>query len=671
MNKSEAEGKLRRIFKLDAFYDDQWRTISGLFKGERILMIEKTGFGKSLCFQFPATQFTGLTIVFSPLIALMRDQVRYLNSVGVAAACVNSEQEKEENWYVLEQAKKGLLKILYIAPERQENREWLDAVRYMKISMVVIDEAHCISVWGHDFRPAFRRIVKLVKLLPRNFPVLAITATATERVADDIKKQMGGKVRLIRGNLLRENFSLNVVRVRDEDEKMIWLTDFLSHAPGCGLIYTGTRTSTETFSRWLEFNKIPAVNYNAGLDALSRKDIEDGLLANRWKCVVSTNALGMGMDKPDLRFIIHTQIPLSPIHYYQEIGRAGRDGKPTELFLLYNPNDDELPKHFIKNSRPSPRKYESVIDVLTEEPLGVQDIMRKTNLTQNQVRVIKADLIDQNIIKEVFYGGRKKMEYQFNAPQLNLAPFERLRNFKFNELKQMVEYAGLNSCRMEYLCRYLGDDNTVICGKCDNDREKVHNINITEIQRAQLNKFKQSYFPVLEVEAKTSNIVNGVAGSYYGLSNVGAIIHKCKYGNGGDFPDQLMKMTLRAFRKKLGHQKFDLILYVPPTESGDLVKHFAEKISRVLKIPVSSALKKTRMTEPQKVFRISLLKRDNVKNAFYCEREFEIEGKNILLIDDIYDSGASIKEIGRYLTRIGAEAIAPLVIAKTVGGDIK
>jgi ATP-dependent DNA helicase RecQ len=670
MTRSEAEIRLKNLFKITTFYDDQWATISRLFNGERLLLVERTGYGKSLCYQFPATQFKGLTVIFSPLIALMRDQVRYLNSIGVAAACVNSEQEQDENTRIFEKAKNGQLKILYIAPERQENQEWMNAVRFMNLAMVVIDEAHCISVWGHDFRPAFRRIINLVNLLPHNFPVLATTATATERVANDIRRQMGAQAILIRGNLLRENFSLNVLLVKDDDEKMVWLADFLSKASGSGLIYTGTRVTTETFSMWLQFNSIKAINYNAGLDANSRKEIEAGLQSNRWKCVVSTNALGMGIDKPDIRFIIHTQIPQSPIHYYQEIGRAGRDGKPTQIFLLFNKTDIDLPTYFIKNSRPSLKKYEAVINALKEEPLGEQDIMRRTNLIQTQVRVIKADLMDQGIIKEVLYGSSKKYEYQFNAPRLNQKSFEELRQFKFQEFEQMLAYIQLTSCRMEFLCQYLGDKNIGQCGKCDNDLKIKNEVKMTEYWQSKISEFRNSYFPELSVELKSSNMINGVAASYYGVSNVGTTIHRCKYENGGDFPDYLLKLTLRAFRHKFGNEKFDLILYIPPTESGDLVKNFAEKVSKVLGITISHGLKKIRKTVPQKVFQNSILKKDNIKDAFSYEPIRDIRGKKILLIDDIFDSGATIKEIGKYLTKSGAVVIAPLVIAKTVGGDI-
>lgn len=217
--------ELKNKFGFDKFFDEQWETIDLLFKGKRVLLIEKTGFGKSLCYQFPATQFEGLTIIFSPLISLMRDQVKNLNEKGIKAKYINSEQSGEENTQTIQDAIDGKIKILYIAPERQENQEWLEAVRSMDLSMIVIDEAHTISVWGHDFRPAFRRIINLVKLLPQNLPVLATTATAIRRVQLDIEKQISGNITSIRGELIRENFELYVIKVTCEDEKLIWMVE--------------------------------------------------------------------------------------------------------------------------------------------------------------------------------------------------------------------------------------------------------------------------------------------------------------------------------------------------------------------------------------------------------------------------------------------------------------
>ena len=352
MTRQEAEIVLQKTFRLPKFYDEQWQAIEKILRGEKVLLIEKTGFGKSLCFQFPASVFDGTTVIFSPLIALMRDQVKKLTSLGISAKCINSEQTPEQNSQIINEAKQGKVKILYIAPERQENNEWIEATQQMNLSMVVIDEAHCISEWGHDFRPAFKRIINLVKLLPKNLPVLATTATATKRVEQDIVQQIGKNISTIRGNLMRENFRLFVVKVNSEDEKLLWLGENIPHLEGSGVLYTGTRVDTEIYSKWFEFLGISSTGYNAGLDAESRIAIENGLMNNEWKCIISTNALGMGIDKPDIRFIIHTQIPQSPIHYYQEIGRAGRDGRPATIILFYNLEDRKLPESFIEGGKP-------------------------------------------------------------------------------------------------------------------------------------------------------------------------------------------------------------------------------------------------------------------------------------------------------------------------------
>ena len=739
MTRSEAEIKLKRIFGLDHFYEEQWRSIERILRGERILMIERTGFGKSLCYQFPATQFDGITVVFSPLIALMRDQVRSLCERGIPAAYINSEQSYEENQNSIQRALNGEIKILYIAPERQENEEWIEATRQLKLSMVVVDEAHTISTWGHDFRPSFRRIINLVQLLPQSLPVLATTATATKKVQYDIEQQIGGRLTTIRGNLIRPNFQLQVVKVQSEDEKMIWLAENLNAINGTGLIYTGTRIGTEVYAKWLRFVGINATDYNAGFDADTRKSIEQGLMQNKWKCIVSTNALGMGIDKSDIRFVIHSQMPASPIHYYQEIGRAGRDGKPTRIILFYNEKkenendvatDSLLPLSFVEGSRPTTKKYQKVISLLQEEPLSEREVLKQANLKTNQLRVIKADLIDQGIIKEVLYGKIKKYEYQYNAPALNTESFEALREAKLKDLHAMEEYIYTGMPRMKYLCSFLDSDETVEYSNCDNTNLERITVSVTPKWMTKLEDFRETYFPCLELSSwtirkggfrlryiapgkvqvektvkndmgevierpikeysnninlleynqeereiikghlgKASRLVDGYAASYYGVSNVGAAVHRSKYENGGDFPDFLLKKTLSVFGKKFRGIHFDLVLYLPPTKSGDFVKNFATKFARVIGVPISHELIKVHITQEQKMFQNSYSKQENVSGAFDIDEDI-VKDKYIVLLDDIYDSGATLKEVGKLLTQKGAKCIVPIVIAKTVGGTL-
>lgn len=739
MDRADAERLLWQRFGISHFYDEQWEAINNILNGNRILMIQRTGFGKSLCYQFPATVFPGVTVIFSPLIALMRDQVNSLRLRGIQAGYINSEQSVEENRATLSDALDGKLKILYIAPERQENDEWIEATRRLNLSMVVIDEAHTISTWGHDFRPAFRRIIDLVKLLPENLPVLATTATATLKVQQDIEKQIGGRLTTLRGSLFRENLNLYVIRVKSEDEKMLWLAQNFHRIPGTGLIYTGTRVATENYARWLQYVNINAVDYNAGLDAESRKEIEDGLMNNRWKAIVTTNALGMGIDKADIRFIIHTQIPVSPIHYYQEIGRAGRDGQASVVILFFNesvqndsePEDMKLPLSFVEGARPGISKYLKVIDLLKEEALSEREITIKANLKSNQTRVIKADLIEQGIIQEVKYDGRKKFEMRFDAPNLDSSKFESIRKSKLFDLQKMVEYVYFEDSRMKYLCNFLDSDSDAEFHNCDNTgltKLKYHPDTSLE---EKFNDFQLSYFPILplaetiskqltvesgekvklslsihrygeitisinnnrsynyigkivasdfspsEYEAlkdlysvfieKKSRMLDGVAGAYYGVSNVGSVIHRCKYDNGGDFPDFLLNQTLRAFSKYYCGIKFDLVLYVPPTSSGDLVKNFAIRFADIIGVPISHSLVKIRGTREQKVFQNGYGKRANVEDAFGFSEPEILKDKKILLLDDIFDSGATLKEIGKMLSGYGVKIIAPIVIAKTVG----
>lgn len=675
LSRAEAERRLQQIFGLEKFYDEQWQVIERLLRGERCLLIERTGFGKSLCYQFTATQLDGLTIIFSPLIALMRDQVRALREKKIAADYINSERAQEENAQTIQNAIDGKLKILYIAPERQENREWQDAVRQMHISLIVVDEAHTISVWGHDFRPSFRRIVDVVARQPKSMPILATTATATLRTQQDIEQQLGGLFPL-RGDLRRDNLRLFVVKTQSEDEKMMCIAHYLKQLQGSGLIYTGTRADTEKYAKWLSFIGFSVVAYNAGMDEQTRKEIEQGLMANRWKCVVSTNALGMGIDKSDIRFIIHTQIPASPIHYYQEIGRAGRDGEKANIILFFNEainngekEDLQLPKAFINQARPAESVYQKVIELLKKEPLTERQIVKAANIRSTQVRIIKADLLDQGIVREVMYGRQKVYEYQYNAPMLNFVQFEKLRQAKLQELQAIENYVYTQEPRMKYLCKFLDSVNeSEPYENCDNTTFPKLPIVNSQYYRDKLTSFYENeLFPLLELANEKYHLTDGVAASYYGISGIGQMIHKSKYEGGGDFPPYLVGITLRAMRKFYGNKHFDYIVFVPPTVSGPLVEHFAMSISELTHIPLLNAIVKTRPTEEQKQFQNAFNKKDNVTDAFAVTTD--VRDKTLLLIDDIYDSGATLKEIGKVLAMAGAKEICPLVIAKTLGSD--
>ena len=359
------------------FHPGQRDIIEQLVMGKRLLVIQRTGWGKSLCYQMASLYYPHLTLVFSPLKALMRDQCQRCNdSYDITAGIVSSEFSQEENRATLAQAVEGKLNILFIAPERLDNADWQSSVPHMRISMIVIDEAHCISTWGHDFRPHYQRIVRLLSALPANIPVLGLTATANARVEQDVLGQMGASTQVIRGTMWRPNLYLNVVELRGDREKLAYLAEFLPRLPGTGIIYTATKHDAEMVAAFLQQQGVQAEYYHARREEDVRQDIEQKFMANQYKVICSTNALGMGIDKPDIRFVIHYQIPASPIHYYQEIGRAGRDRKVSWCVLLFDAPDLAIQEHFIRSAKPEAKCYEFVMSLLQVIPQGLHDLMR-------------------------------------------------------------------------------------------------------------------------------------------------------------------------------------------------------------------------------------------------------------------------------------------------------
>lgn len=680
-DRGAAEQKLKEIFGFDSFHDHQWEAISRLLSGDRVLMIERTGFGKSLCFQFPAVCLDGVTVVFSPLIALMRDQVAPLRRRGIPAGCLNSENTPEENDRIIRMAKEGRLKILYIAPERQENEVWSSATRDIKIAMVVIDEAHTVSVWGHDFRPAFRRIIGLVRHLPPSTPVLAVTATATPRVQKDIERQIGGKLQTLRGDLLRGNFLFHVVEVESEEDKMIWLARHIDFLPGSGIIYTGTRTDTERYTAWLRACGVDAECYNAGLEADDRRDVEKGLMESRWKCIVSTNALGMGIDKNDIRFVVHTQIPASPVHYYQEIGRAGRDGLPAVILLFFNktkgqdgiPADCRLPLSFINNARPSREIYEKVVETLKQAPLSEHDMIKACNLKMTEARIVKADLLEQKIACEVKINKKKVLEYQYDAPELDTSSFEELRRAKLQDLEAMVGYVSTSDSRMAYLCKFLGDRADREFAGCDNTSERrwvmKHDSRYDEI-RQRLEVFISADIPrFLLSKAKKSPVEEGAAAGWYRETLLRDAIKASRSDSSYSIPASLLARMKMAFEVLAPEARPDAVTSVPQSE-GDSVERLARGVASLFGLPYIATLENARRHAPQIHFRSSHSKKDNVAGVFRLIPGMECRGRKFILVDDFVDSGNTMLEAAGVLVRNGALQTIPLTLAKTNPGEI-
>ena len=351
---------LRDVFNLDKLRPGQAEVMRYVLEGENTLAIMPTGAGKSLCYQLPTLHLPGTTVVVSPLIALMKDQVDKLEDAGLEASQLNSALSTREHEENLEQIQTENSDFIFVTPERLTTPEFLAELRKQTINFVVIDEAHCISEWGHDFRPAYLSLGSAVKSLGSP-PVLALTATATPEVTADIEKQLDiGKLRIVKTGIHRPNLRFEVKRVTNELEKHAELTRVLREHEGTGIIYCATVKTVEALTTWLKDFDFKVEKYHGRMKASDRKENQEAFMNDELKAIVATNAFGMGIDKPDIRFVVHYQMPGSLEAYYQEAGRAGRDGEPALCSLFYQLEDRRTQQFFIgRKGAKSEEKVES------------------------------------------------------------------------------------------------------------------------------------------------------------------------------------------------------------------------------------------------------------------------------------------------------------------------
>ncbi len=656
------------------FHPGQRDIIEQLVMGKRLLVIQRTGWGKSLCYQMASLYYPHLTLVFSPLKALMRDQCQRCNdSYGITAGIVSSEFSQEENRATLAQAVEGKLNILFIAPERLDNADWQSSVPHMRISMIVIDEAHCISTWGHDFRPHYQRIVRLLSALPANIPVLGLTATANARVEQDVLGQMGASTQVIRGTMWRPNLYLNVVRVNGDWEKLCYLGEVLLHRIDTGIVYTATQSSAVMVATFLQKLGLKAEYYHADREETVRRGIEQNFMMDQYQVVCSTNALGMGIDKANVRFVIHFNVPPSPLHYYQEIGRAGRDGKTAWCILLYDPDDLSIQEHLIENDIPKEKNYNLVLSELSKSPRGSRefDILLKTGLTENAVRTILAGLEKQFLIE---WKPDRRAYVTINAEgRINMSAFESVQLQKRQELNDIQKYARFEQCLMEYLTAYLGNESgyfCTICGYCRKENFPV----VYPSQRIQavVTQFlDEDFLPYIERYHVENDLVHeaGWSLSYHGWSNVGKLVRASKYENAGPFSLSLAKRAVELIKTRYPLNKIDGIVSIPPTKSGLLVEMFARRVAGLLNLEYLPLLTKVRSTQQQKKLTNRAQKTENVKGAFSITNSQYAKGRVLLLIDDIYDSGCMLREVSETLMKAGVKAVYPLTITRTLHSD--
>ncbi|MFF3085829.1 RecQ family ATP-dependent DNA helicase [Streptomyces nojiriensis] len=457
--------------------EDQWRAIEALVAHKRrALVVQRTGWGKSAVY-FVATSLlrangAGPTVIVSPLLALMRNQVEAAARAGIRARTINSANPEEWEGIQAEVAA-GEVDVLLVSPERLNNPDFRDQV-LPKLSaatgLLVVDEAHCISDWGHDFRPDYRRLRTMLADLPPGVPVLATTATANARVTADVAEQLGTgagtDALVLRGPLDRESLSLAVLTLPDAAHRLAWLADHLGDLPGSGIIYTLTVAAAEEVTAYLRHRGHTVASYTGKTENADRQQAEDDLQANRVKALVATSALGMGFDKPDLGFVVHLGSPSSPIAYYQQVGRAGRGVEHAEVLLLPGREDEAIWQYFASVAFPPEEQVRRTLDVLAQagRPLSLPAMEPLVDLRRTRLETMLKVLDVDGAVHRVKGGWTSTGEpWAYDAERYAWVARQRAA-----EQQAMRDYAAATGCRMEFLRRQLDDEEAAPCGRCDN-----------------------------------------------------------------------------------------------------------------------------------------------------------------------------------------------------------
>ncbi len=664
------------------FRDDQEEAIIHIAENRgRLLLVQKTGWGKSNVY-FIATKLlreagTGPALLISPLLSLMRNQITQAERMGVRAETIHSGNE--EDWREIEQKiKNNEVDILLISPERLANEHFRAEVLSIiaaNVSLLVIDEAHCISDWGHDFRPQYRLIDRIIQNLPENLRLLATTATANDRVMSDLEEVLGPNITSLRGDLNRPSLYLQTIRLPQQSERLAWLATQLENLSGNGIIYTLTIRDAKRVASWLQSQGHSVEWYASTRD--NREELENALLENKVKALVATTALGMGFDKPDLSFVIHYQMPGSVIAYYQQVGRAGRALDAAYGVLLSGEEEEDITNYFIDNAFPTRQEVQRVLNALEEEPDGLSkpELLSQVNISKNRLDKT-IDLLSLESPSPIAKLGAK---WQLTIAELSeefWTRAEQLTKLRHDEQQQMQEYVELNTGHMEFLIEALDGDPSLVTSPVLPPLPTVPDpalileatafLRRTSLPIEPRKRWPDYGLPQLGIRGNIQleyQSEEGRALCVWGDSGWGNLVRIGKYPD-KYFSDELVEACRNMVLEWNPTPQPTWITCIPSRRHPDLVPNFAQRLAESLNIPFYDVLEKTDDRPEQKSMANSSQQARNVDGSLALKTS-EVPDGPVFLVDDMVDSRWTITVATFLLRSNGSGKVFPLALAYT------
>lgn len=685
---SRATAILKNLYGENArFRPGQYEAIERTIKEKRLLVVQKTGWGKSLvyfiCTKLLREEGAGVTLVISPLLALMDNQLSAARKMGLNCAALNSTTANERE-LILMGMEANTYDLVLATPESLMNKKFRQYLPDIRIGLLVIDEAHCISDWGHDFRLEYNKIYRVIEQLQPNVPVLATTATANNHVIEDLQNQMG-KPKVSRGHLMRDNLSIQILPLSDKESRYAWILDNIGRLPGTGIIYCLSRKDCTWLSDFLCENGISAEPYFSG-DGEQEKQSQETLkrfLNDEIKVIVSTIKLGMGFDKGNVAFVIHFQCPKNVIAYYQQIGRAGRNISFARTFLMLGGEDYRIHKGFIENAFPSEPEMKRIRQCITDCPgvCTVNKICAAIDISKKKILKVLDFLEDEGLIEKEWHSSTSGKPYA--VYKSTAAPFvyrgehyEEIKQIRYRELEQMQTIANTSECLSRTVVSCLDDIEDHDCGICSNcDPKGRFPVTVSAVSKRRAIDFLENltipidpwnYWPRNNLVADTKNYypnLQGIALSKYN-EGLGKLVRDGKYST-QKFDDQLVRKGARVLKKYIKEHDLCCVTAVPSLNTN-VVPDYAKRLADACGLPYVDLLRKTNRSH-QKDLNNTAHQFVNAYKSFESISSASIPS-GVILVDDMVDSGLTLAVCGARLGQAGCERVFPLALADAGSG---